>query len=165
MKCIQYRQTIQIRRNQGFTLIELLVVIIILGTLSTIALPSFIGQVGKAREVDAKNNLGTIARAQQAYHFEKRRFADDINNLNIAGLGSSNYYNFPNPSVADSAIVKHQAIAIKPTIDLIRNYAAGVYHASDKFEISFCQSIAINQAVDVGNTFNANCTNSGIKIK
>ena len=165
MKCIQYRQTIQIRRNQGFTLIELLVVIIILGTLSTIALPSFIGQVGKAREVDAKNNLGTIARAQQAYHFEKRSFADDINNLNIAGLGSSNYYNFPNPSVADSAIVKHQAIAINPFIDLVRNYATGIYHASGQFDIAICQGVAINQAVDVGNTFNANCTNSGIKIK
>ena len=165
MKYIQYIQTINNRRSQGFTLIELLVVIIILGVLSAIAVPNLISQVGKAREIDAKHYLGTIARAQQGYHFEKSSFANDIDNLNIEGINSSKYYNFPNPSVADSGIVKHQAIASNPSGYLIRNYAVGVYHTLGLFDTAICQSVGVNQAVEVGNTVSANCTNSGIKIK
>ena len=165
MKYISYINKLQQEQDRGFTLIELLVVIIIIGALSAIALPSFIGQVGKARETEAKNYLGRIARAQQAYHFEKRSFADNINNLNIIGLTNSNYYNFPNPLVANSAIVKHKAIANEPTIDLVKNYAIGIYYDSGLFDTAICQSVAINQAVDVANTVNGNCTNNGIKIK
>ena len=151
--------------NYGFTLIEVLVVTIIISFLAAISIPSFFGQVSKARETDAKNNLGIIARSQQVYHFEKRSFAQDINKLNIAGIGNSNYYNFPNPSVADSAIVKHQAIATNPSKDLAKNYAMGIYYTLGLFDTAICQSIAINQPVDVGNAVNANCANSGIKIK
>ena len=165
MKYIQFIQNIKTKRNQGFTLIELLVVLIIIGILSAVSLPSFIGQVGKARETEAKNNLGILARAQQAYHFEKKSFTNDINNLNISGISNSKYYNFPNPLVADSNIAKHQAIANNPFTDFVKNYAVGIYHTSGQFDIAICQGIDINQAVDVGNTVSANCTNSGIKIK
>ena len=165
MKYLLYININKNKRNQGFTLIELAIVMVIVGMLSAIALPNFLGQRGKARETDAKNSLGTIARSQQAYHFEKRSFADNINNLNISGIGTSNYYNYPNPSVADSNIAKHQAIALDPTGDLVRNFAVGVYQSGGLFDIALCQSRDINQAVDVGNTVNDNCTNSGIKLK
>ncbi|PSP17687.1 MAG: hypothetical protein BRC52_13230, partial [Cyanobacteria bacterium SW_5_48_44] len=53
------------KSNAGFTLIELLVVIIIVGVLSAIALPTFLDQAGKARESEAKTNLGALNRGQQ----------------------------------------------------------------------------------------------------
>jgi type IV pilus assembly protein PilA len=65
----------QNKKDKGFTLIELLVVIIIIGVLSAVALPNLLGQVGKARETEAKNGVGTINRAQQAYFTEKGSFA------------------------------------------------------------------------------------------
>ncbi len=165
MKYISYINKLQGEQDRGFTLIELLVVVLLLGILATIALPSFTRQIGKARETDAKNNLGIIARSQQAYHFEKRSFANDLNNLNIAGIDNSNYYSYPNPTVANINLVKHQAIASNPSVDIIKNYSLGVYHIAGLFDIAICQGIDINQAVNVGNAVNDNCTNNGIKLK
>lgn len=158
-------QIILKNNNHGLTLIELLVVTLIISTLAAFAFPSLTSQISKSRETDAKNILGLIARTQQAYHFEKKSFANDINDLNIAGINQSSYYNFPNPSFADSNIVKHQAIASNPTNTLVKNYAVGVYQSSGLYDSAICVAFDINQAVDVGNTVSDNCTNSGIKLK
>ena len=130
------------RSSEGFTLIELLVVIIILGILSAIALPNLIGQVGKAREAEARETLSSIGQAQQAYFFEKATFANDIAKLDVAVRG--NYYNFPNPTTADGNKVKHQAIAQNAANNATRNYSLGIYrNSSNGFSIVLCQSTSI----------------------
>ena len=72
------------RDRNGFTLIELFIVIIIVGILSTIALPSFLNQSNKARQSEAKTYVGSMNRAQQAYYLESKAFA---NRFDFLGLG------------------------------------------------------------------------------
>jgi len=78
------------QKTQGFTLLELLVVLVISGVLAAIALPSFLNQASKSKQVEAKINLGSINRAQQAYMMESSQFSDDLQKLGIA-VSSNNY--------------------------------------------------------------------------
>jgi type IV pilus assembly protein PilE len=53
--------------NRGFTLIELLIVIAILGILSAIAVPSYMGHIDNTKASVAKDNLRNIYLQQQEY--------------------------------------------------------------------------------------------------
>ena len=91
IKYLQYLS--QKKQDSGFTLIELLVVIIIIGILSAIALPSFLGQASKAKEAEGVNNVGAVNRVQQAYRVEEGRFASELSDLEL-GLNTTNHYQY-----------------------------------------------------------------------
>ena len=140
-----------LKQSQGFTLIELLVVMIIVGVLGVTALPNFVKQVGKARETEAKNFLGAITYAQQAYHFETQTFASQVSQLGIQI--NPEYYNYPDPATADATKVLHKAVVTNPTNDRVRNYAVGVYYNnSGRYSTTVCQSDDIGTAATAGAT-------------
>ncbi len=70
--------------NGGFTLIELLVVIIIIGILSAIALPSFLKQAAKAKEVEAKTYINYLNKNQESNYNESTEFTDSFGELSLS---------------------------------------------------------------------------------
>lgn len=160
----------QKKQDKGFTLIEILVVIIIIGTLSAIALPSFLSRAAQARASEAKINVGTMNRAQQAYYLENLTFVtDDIVNSSTAidklaiGIKNSNYYDYTATtitSVSDNVTNRAQA----KSSDL-KGLAGGVFASSRLTQAILCE--ANEKGMDlVASPNNANdCGTGSSKIR
>ena len=54
-------------KPKGFTLIELMIVVAIIGILAAIAIPNFIRYQAKAKQSEAKTNLGAIFSEEVCY--------------------------------------------------------------------------------------------------
>ena len=63
----------------GFTLIELLITITIISILSAIAIPSFLNQVERAREVKVIILLDSLSNDVEQYRIEENRYPPDVN--------------------------------------------------------------------------------------
>ena len=56
--------------EKGFTLVELMIVIVIVGVLSSVALPNFLSQTDKAKATEAKSGITAILKQAQAGYLE-----------------------------------------------------------------------------------------------
>ncbi len=84
--------------KKGFTLIELLVIVLIIGILSSVALPQYTAAVEKARLVEVVSLFKQVAVAQRLYRLSNDTYSRSIEGMDIAlpGLGGSNGYGVNN---------------------------------------------------------------------
>lgn len=154
VKFLQYLLGKKKDANEGFTLIELLVVVIIIGVLAAVALPNMLGQVGKARETEAKSTIGALNRAQQAYYTEKAKFVgetsgDTINLLevpvNTSATSDKNYYSYSVPAAGAQL-----AAGINKNTNGTKDYAGGVAYNTDNrtFSSVLCRSLSGTTTLD-----------------
>jgi type IV pilus assembly protein PilA len=102
--------------DEGFTLIELLVVVIIIGVLAAIALPSLLGQVSKAKQAEAKQNVGTLNRSQQAFFLEYQNFASTVAQLQVGIKSQTDNYSYSMNGGGTAPTVQNKALATKPAL-------------------------------------------------
>ncbi len=76
------------RKDKGFTLIELMIVVAIIGILAAIAIPNFMNYQCKAKQSEAKSNLGNIRTAEEAYYAEKDSYGGTLADIGFDVKGT-----------------------------------------------------------------------------
>ena len=71
-------------KTQGFTLIEVLVVVLIIGILTSIALPQYQKAVQKSKNANLKKQIMEITQAQEVYYSTYNKYSDSFNALDIS---------------------------------------------------------------------------------
>lgn len=76
-------------RAAGFTLLELLVVILIIGLLTGIVGPRFLGQIGRSEVTAARAQLDAFDKALQAYRIDTGHFPSTSHGLQALVIAPS----------------------------------------------------------------------------
>ena len=78
---INYLSNRKFNSQSAFTLVELIVVVVIIGILSSIAIPSFQNASDKAKQKEASTLVGSYLKAAQAYYTEYSMLAQRAREL------------------------------------------------------------------------------------
>ena len=71
--------------ERGFTLVELMIVMTIIGILASIAIPSYLRSVQKAKEAVEREDLHTMRTAIDSYTVDKEKAPQSLDDLVQAG--------------------------------------------------------------------------------
>lgn len=80
-----------LRSEKGFSLIELMIVVAIIGILATVAVPNFTRFQNKAKQSEAKGNLGSLYTAMHAFKAEWNGFYGDFKDIGFQPNGKLLY--------------------------------------------------------------------------
>lgn len=83
--------------RKGFTLIELIIVIIIVGILATIGMTQYTKVVEKGRASEARQILGSLRSAQNAYNLEYGAYTTTVTDTGVdapAACATTHYFSY-----------------------------------------------------------------------
>ena len=81
-----------LNNSKGFTLIELMIVVAIIGILAAIAIPNFMNYQCKAKQSEAKSNLGNLKTMEVAYNAEHDNYTSDLGAIGFSVNASDARY-------------------------------------------------------------------------
>ncbi len=81
----------KMKNQKGFTLIELMIVVAIIGILAAIAIPNFMRYQARARQSEARINLGGIGTNAEAWQAEASTYVATAAQLAWAPIGTLRY--------------------------------------------------------------------------
>jgi type II secretory pathway pseudopilin PulG len=95
---------------------------LVVALLAAIAFPSFVAKASKSKQAEAKQNIGALNRAQQAYFLEQNTFTNSIDKLGVGIKTQTENYNY---SIrATPKAVFNYGVAQK---DDLKSYVGGVF--------------------------------------
>jgi prepilin-type N-terminal cleavage/methylation domain-containing protein len=122
------------KSSHGFTLVELLVVVLIIGILSSAALPQYQKAVESSRMTEAIVALRAIANANQLFRIRHGRYAnaDEIARLNITISGKLDKQIQNNTRVATKNFIYSPTGSGLPYLALAQRADDGVWRGTTK---------------------------------
>lgn len=112
------------KSSKGFTLIELMIVVVILAVIAAIAMPSFLGQIRKARRSDAKQALFDVAAKLEQFYQDNKGYPtaanmdllgyDDGDTIPASFVSLEDYYTISFNGVPTATTYTIQAVPIAP---------------------------------------------------
>ena len=98
-----------VRRSGGFTLIETMIAVAIAGILSSIAYPSYVGVMNKARRFDAVAAMMSLRMAQERHRANDRKYAGALAQIRVSALSPAKHYTL---SIKSSDARGYVAVAV-----------------------------------------------------
>ncbi|AFY68811.1 hypothetical protein Pse7367_0503 [Thalassoporum mexicanum PCC 7367] len=117
--------------------------------------PSQESRIAKAKAAEARNYVGSMNRAQQAFYFENAAFTDDLQELAVGIESESQNYSY-SIVVNQNGLVSNLAIAKDPTL---RSYVGLVYQlepGSPVTEVIICESDSATTEAPSLSTYDGN---------
>jgi len=92
--------TVRMRHaTRGMTLIELLAVIIILGILTTIAVPSYRAYLIRSQRTEARTSLLQVQAAQEKFYLQNNAYTNNMTALGVPATSDTGLYTIAVPTL------------------------------------------------------------------
>ena len=122
--------------DSGFTLVELLVVILIIGILSTIAIPNLLNQDVKAKQSEGKQNIALVNKSQSSFRAENSSFATSFDVLAIGTIAGSDTGTTTNYIYGITAATTTATVTGSPRDSALKGFSGATTYFSNAANMS-----------------------------